>query len=212
MLLPLSDSTASVISFLSGFSSLEATKEAVCVTSVISPSCGASSVATRHCCHLSKRSTLFLCLVPNLLGSGGVALFLFLVFLLGFFSIEFCTAPVEFCTAPIEFCTAPVKLCTAPLGFCIWLIAPPELCRCSITIFPSAANAGVAVSISVVEAAGVIDCRCCPLADLLGVLSTSLFTSLFCVVEAGDFSIDAVLILLHGSRQRLRLTGSSSLE
>ena len=158
------------------------------MTNVFSPACGASSVATRHCCHLSKRSTLFLCLVPNILGSGGVALFLFLVFLLGFFSIEFCTAPVEFCTAP-------VKLCTAPLGFCIWLIAPPELCRCSITIFPSAANAGVAVSISVVEAAGVIDCRCCPLADLLGVLSTSLFTSLFCVVEAGDFSVDAVPIL-----------------
>ena len=41
----------------------------------------------------------------------------------------------------------------------------------------------------------MIDCRCCTLADLLGVLSTSLLPSLFCVVEAGDFSIDAVLIL-----------------
>ena len=54
--------------------------------------------ATRHCCHLSKHSMLFLILVPYLLGPGGVALFLFLLFLLGFLSIELCTAPPELCT------------------------------------------------------------------------------------------------------------------
>ena len=41
----------------------------------------------------------------------------------------------------------------------------------------------------------VIECWCCTLADLLGVLSTSLFTSLFGVVESGDFFIDAVILL-----------------
>ena len=104
MLLPLSDNTASGISFLSGFSSVEAPKEVFCVTKFISPSCGASSVATRHCCQLSKRSTLFLCLVPNLLGSGGVALFLFL--LLGFFSVEFCI--LEYKTSIEYLSSAPV--------------------------------------------------------------------------------------------------------
>ena len=94
-LLPLSDNTVNVLSFLAGPSSLEAPKEA-CVTNVISPSCGVSSVATKHCCQLSKRSTLFLCLVPNLLGSGDGALVLFLMFLLGFKSLELGTAPPEF--------------------------------------------------------------------------------------------------------------------
>jgi hypothetical protein len=50
------------------------------VTNVISPSCGASSVETRHSCQCSKRSTLFLCLVPYLLGSDGGAFDLFPMF------------------------------------------------------------------------------------------------------------------------------------
>jgi hypothetical protein len=44
--------------------------------------CYVSSVATRHChgCQSSKRSTLFLCLVPYLVGSGGGDFDLFLMF------------------------------------------------------------------------------------------------------------------------------------
>ena len=65
------------------------------MTNVFSPSCGASSVATRHCCQSSKRSTLLLCLVPYLVGSGCGTFSLSLMFPLGFTSFELCTAPPE---------------------------------------------------------------------------------------------------------------------
>ena len=66
---------------------------------------------------------------------------------------------------------------------------------------PSFANAGVVVSITVVAVAGVrvIERWCGVLVDLLGVLSTSFFTSLFGVIVAGDFFIDPVLILFPWS-------------
>lgn len=87
--------------------------------------------------------------------------------------------------------------CTAPIESCIWRIAPPEFCSCSITILPSFASAGVVVSISVVAVAGVKvtePCRC-TLADLLGVVSSSLFTSLLGVIVVEGLLEDPLLNL-----------------
>jgi hypothetical protein len=47
-------------------------------------------------CQFSKRSTLFLCLVPYLRDSVGGAIVLFLMFPLGFTSLELCTVLPEF--------------------------------------------------------------------------------------------------------------------
>ncbi len=89
--------------------------------------------------------------------------------------------------------------CIAPIESCIWRIAPPEFCSCSITILPSFSSAGVVVSISVVAVAGVRrvieSCRC-TLADFLGVFTSSLFTSLLGVIVVKGLLEDPLLNLL----------------
>ena len=66
---------------------------------------------------------------------------------------------------------------------CVWLIVSPEFCRCSITIFPSFASAGVDVPIAVVAVLSTRgSCRRTLLVDLLGVVDTALSTALFGVI------------------------------